>query len=145
MDINKIKKIRNILLVEFLLFTLLTAATVVLHENDIILSGALTGDKQSEFILLSVMEVLTLGFIPLSLKLLKIKYVRKNIAAAPYKNMLKWGLFRLCLIGLPAVINTIMYYSYMNAAFGYLAIIGILCLFFIYPGTERCINEIEEK
>lgn len=141
---NKIRKIRNILLTVFMFFISVTIIIIVLHETDIILNGALTGNKNSEFIVLTVMELLTIALIPISLKLLKTKHVRKDMASSHGKNMLKWSMLRLCLIGVPMIANLLLYYSYMNVAFGYMAIIGLLCMFFIYPSMDKCTNENTE-
>ena len=50
--------------------------------------------------------------------------------------------FPLCL---PMLINTFMYYQTMSPAFGYMAIILVLCLFFVYPSIGRCIEETSEE
>lgn len=141
---NNIRKIRNILLTVFMSFILATIIIIVLHETDIVLNGALTGNNNSEFIVLTIMELLTIALIPISLKLLKTKYVRKDILNSPGKNMLKWSMLRLCLIGIPMIANLLLYYSYMSVAFGYMAIIGLLCMFFIYPSMDKCTNENTE-
>lgn len=141
---NNIRKIRNILLTVFMSFISATIIIIVLHETDIVLNGALTGNKNSEFIVLTIMELLTIALIPISLKLLKTKYVRKDISNSPGKNMLNWSMLRLCLIGIPMIANLLLYYSYMSVAFGYMAIIGLLCMFFIYPSMDKCTNENTE-
>ena len=46
------------------------------------------------------------------------------------------------MIGLPMVANTWLYYQFMNVAFGYMAIIGLLSLCFIYPSHARCNQEV---
>ena len=44
----------------------------------------------------------------------------------------------------PMLINTFMYYQTMAPAFGYMAIILFLCLFFVYPSVGRCEDETTE-
>ncbi len=141
---NNIISTRKILFTEFLFFISASIIMIVLYESDIILSGALSVNKSSEFVILTTMELLTLLLIPLSLKLLKIKFVKKSIANRPQTNLLKWSMLRLFLIGLPMTVNVLLYYSYMNVAFGYMAIIGLLSMFFIYPSKERFTNESTE-
>lgn len=133
------------LLITFAIFITIPIITIVLHETDIITSGILADKEHQEFLVLSVMEILTLCCIPLSMKLMKIRNIRKSIMANPPRNFMKWGIIRLFLIGVPLIINTIFYYSYMNVAFGYMGIIGMLCMFFIYPSKERCANENGEN
>ena len=43
------------------------------------------------------------------------------------------------------VVNTLLYYIYMNTTFGYMAIIMALCLPFVFPTKGRCLAEIEEN
>ena len=59
--------------------------------------------------------------------------------------LLKWGMLRLLILEVPMVSNTYLYYMYMNATFGYLAIILLLCLPFVFPTQSRCIAETTEE
>ncbi len=59
--------------------------------------------------------------------------------------MLKWGLLRLLILEVPMVVNTYLYYIYMNTTFGYLAIILLLCLPFVMPTESRCLAETSEE
>ena len=47
------------------------------------------------------------------------------------------AMLRLLLLGCPLLVNTFLYYLFMNVAFGYMAIILFLCLLFIIPTKER--------
>ena len=44
---------------------------------------------------------------------------------------------------LPLWADTLLYYLYMNTTFGYLGIILVLCLPFVYPSESRCEAETE--
>ena len=55
------KAISQKLTVVCLLFLALSIAIVVLYETDTLASGLLADDKQSEFILTFIMELLSLG------------------------------------------------------------------------------------
>ena len=59
--------------------------------------------------------------------------------------LFKWGLLRLALILIPMVGNTYLYYMFMNTTFGYLAIIQLLSLPFVYPSMSRCKSEVEAE
>jgi hypothetical protein len=37
--------------------------------------------------------------------------------------------------------NTLLYYVFMNTSFGYLAIIILLCMPFVYPSKDKCMAE----
>ena len=59
--------------------------------------------------------------------------------------MMKWGLIRLLILEVPMVADTLLYYIYMYTTFGYLAIILLLCLPFVFPTLSRCLDETEVK
>ena len=59
--------------------------------------------------------------------------------------MSKWGMLRLLILEAPMVIDTLLYYIYMNTTFGYLAIILLLCLPFVFPSLNRCLAETSEE
>ena len=54
------------------------------------------------------------------------------------------GMTRLIILEAPMVINTLLYYIYMNTTFGYLGIILLLCLPFVFPSLSRCEDETTE-
>ena len=124
---------------------------VVLFEGELLEVGALAGtDSQSEFAVLGIMEVLTILFIPLSLRLFKFKKIERQLQTFHASALLKWGVVRLLMLGVPMLANTLLYYIYMNTSFGYMAIIILLCLPFIFPTTEKCsaeafVNESEQN
>lgn len=111
-------------------WTLIVVAAViaVLGETNCIEVGLMAGDGSSEFVVATILELLTIAFIPLSLKLRsKWKGTKALWAFAP--------------MGLLLVANTLLYYIYMAVAFGYMAIILLLALCFAYPKND----EEEEK
>ncbi len=138
------KKTRLTLLLIFTAFLLLSVLLVILFETDALLPGAMAADKQSEFLLATVMELLSLGAIFLGLRLFKFKTVHDDLTSRKAPALLKWGSVRLLLLELPMLCNTLLYYIYMNTTFGYLAIILALCLPFVYPSEGRCKAETEE-
>ena len=101
------------------------------------LAGA---DANGEFLAAMVMELLTIAFIPFALKMFKLRYVASRLVSP--EALLRFGLARLALVVVPMLINTLLYYLYLNVAFGYLAIILALCLFFVFPTKDRCEAEM---
>ena len=99
---------------------------IVLFETEVLESGVMAEDKQSEFLLTFVMELVSLG-------------------AAFLAAMMKWGLIRLLIIEVPMLADTLLYYIYMNTTFGYLGIMLLLCMPFVYPSMNRCIAETTEE
>lgn len=120
---------------------ILALILVVLYESEIILPGSLKIGTQAWFIILTVMELLTIAVIPSALYLFKNKKVKEALKAEPVAAMKKYGVMRLLMLGLPLVANTDLYYMSMNVAFGYMAIILLLVLPFVYPSKARCEEE----
>ena len=118
------------------------ALIVILFETGVIETGLLESGSKGEFILLTIMELFTIGAIPLALYLFKIKRIQRDLYERREKALQQWGLMRMNLLSQPLFINTLLYYLYMNVSFGYLAIILFICLFFIYPSEGRCVAEV---
>lgn len=121
----------------------LSAIIIILGELDIIPNGILANDKQVEFVIMSMMEILTIIAIPVALKLFKFKAIANKLASDTLLHFEHWGIVRLCLLNVPMVINLVCYYLFIGAGFGYLAIILFLSLFFVYPSLSRCYNETD--
>ena len=139
------KNVKNTLTV--LLWTVLALAltVVVLFETDVLMFGYYAGSgEQAEFLLTTMMELLTLAVIPLALKLFKFHRVHADLVSRKAEALRKWGLLRLLMLLVPLLVNTLLYYAYANVAFGYMAIILVIVLPFVYPSMERCQSETEE-
>ena len=108
-----------------------------LYELDIQPSGILAGRPQDEFLSTISMELITIVFIPVALRLFKTKDVEKRLEEGNIKAFRKWGLLRILMITVPLVLNTLLYYSFMNTTFGYMALILLICLPFIYPASRK--------
>ena len=108
-----------------------------LYELDILPSGILAGRPQDEFLSTISMELITIVFIPVALRLFKTKDVEKRLEEGDIKAFRKWGLVRILMITVPLVLNTLLYYSFMNTTFGYMALILLICLPFIYPAVRK--------
>ncbi len=121
----------------------LSAIIIVSGELDIIPNGILANDKQVEFVIMSMMEILTIIAIPVALKLFKFKAIANKLASDTLLHFERWGIVRLCLLNVPMVINLVCYYLFVGAGFGYLSIILFLSLFFVYPSLSRCYNETD--
>ena len=140
------KRVKTYLTILLWAALLVAACLVVIFESETAEPGCLAGmNEQTEFIITSIMEMLTLACIPLALKLFKFKRVHRELLADKYKGLKLWGTVRLGLLLLPMVVNTLLYYMYMNTAFGYMAIILVLCVPFVYPSMSRCQSETEEE
>lgn len=137
------KTIQKKLQLIFWIPIVLSAIIIVSGELDIIPNGILANDKQVEFVIMSMMEILTIIAIPIALKLFKFKTIANKLASDTLHHFERWGIVRLCLLNVPMVINLVCYYLFVGAGFGYLAIILFLSLFFVYPSLSRCYNETD--
>ena len=131
-----------------LVYTLLVAVALVivlLYELDVLEAGVLADSKQTEFIAMTTMELTSLAAAFLGLRLFKFPRIHESLVTQKEPALLKWGMLRLLVLEVPMVSNTYLYYIYMNTTFGYLAIILLLCLPFVFPSVNRCIAETTEE
>lgn len=121
----------------------ITVVLVVLFETDILPSGLMATEKQTEFLLTTLMELLTLPSVYMALRLFKFDKVHQDLVTRKADGLRRWGLIRLAILLLPMPLNTVLYYLFMNTTFGYMAIILAICLPFVYPSEARCEAETE--
>ena len=138
------KKISKLLMLIYVLLVAVTLVIVALYECGALESGVLTDSKQTEFVAMTIMELTTLVAAFLGLRLFKFPKIHADLVTRKEPAMLKWGILRLLVLEVPMVVNTYLYYMYMNPTFGYLAIILLLCLPFVFPSESRCIDETTE-
>jgi hypothetical protein len=138
------KKVSKQLLVFYTFQVALALVFVVLFETDVLPVGIKADDKQSEFVLTALMEIISLAAAFLGLRLFKYKAIHNDLVRRKETAMWKWGMTRLLILEAPMVVNTLLYYIYMNTTFGYLGIILLLCLPFVFPSLSRCQDETSE-
>ena len=139
------KKVSKLLMLVYTLLLVVTVGIIVLYESDILESGALADSKQTEFLAMTGMELSSLAAAFLGLRLFKFKKIHDALVTQKEPALLKWGMLRLLILEVPMVSNTYLYYIYMNTTFGYLAIILLLCLPFVFPSLSRCLAETTEE
>ena len=135
------KKVSKQLMMIYVLLVVVALAIVALYESGLLESGALADSKQTEFVAMTAMELTTLCAAFLGLRLFKFSKIHAELVSQQEPAMLKWGMLRLLILEVPMVCNTYLYYIYMNPTFGYLAIILLLCLPFVFPTLNRCLAE----
>ena len=139
------EKTQKILMAFFLGLLAAALLMVVLYETDVLEAGVLADSKQTEFIATTTMEITTLAGVFLALRLFKFRAIHQNLMSQKAPALLKWGLLRLVLLEGQMLCNTYLYYMYMAPTFGYMAIIQLLCLPFVWPSMERCMAETTEE
>lgn len=113
---------------------------VAVYEYEICLPGELAVDKQLDFFVATLMECLTICCIPIALRLLKFAAVCRALERG-IKEYVRWAAVRIALISVPMMVNTWAYYQFVNVAFAYMAIIGMLSLLLVYPTRSRYLHE----
>ena len=139
------KSISKRLVVIYMSLAAIALAIIILYETNILEAGVMEEQKQSEFILTALMELISLGAAFLGLRLFKFKAVHQDLVSRQEPAMWKWGLVRLLILEVPMVLDTLLYYIYMNTTFGYLAVMLLLCLPFVFPSVNRCLAETSEE
>lgn len=140
-----IKTAQRVLMANFLVMVGVSLLMVLLYETELLLPGTLPVGSSSVFLLQVVMEVVSIAVIPVALKLFALGAVRRRLVAGKGTALLRWGTLRIHLLCLPMLVDTYMYYQTMWPGFGYMAIILLLCLFFVYPSLARCEQETSER
>lgn len=130
---NTEKKLRNLLIVTVAV-PLLAA---IVYECDVLPTGVFAGNAQEEFLTVTFMELLTIVMIPLALRLFKAKDVERKVEEGDTSALRKWGALRILMITVPLLLNTMGYYLYMNTTFGYMALILLICLPFVYISPKK--------
>lgn len=130
---NTEKKLRNLLIVTVAV-PLLAA---IVYECDVLPTGVFAGNAQEEFLAVTFMELLTIVMIPLALRLFKAKDVERKVEEGDTMALKKWGSLRILMITVPLLLNTMGYYLFMNTTFGYMALILLICLPFVYISPKK--------
>lgn len=102
--------------------------------------------RQQRFFCSTLMILLTIGLLPLSLRLFRFKAVSADLQRRKAAALACWGTIRLAVLGLLLVLNTFLYFAFgFEAAYGYLAVVVLLCMPFVVPTKERCMAEVGEE
>lgn len=128
--------------------TIFTVAIVValgivtLYETETLIPGIYADQQEQQFVLMAMMELITIAAIPAAVRLFKFKQVKQSLVEGKEKALLRWGTLRLMMLAVPMILNTLLYYLFMSTTFGYMGIIVLLCMVFVYPGLGRCYYEV---
>lgn len=134
-------KTRKILNIGFWVPIVVCLAMIIPYENDWLLAGNLENDKLTEYYVAIALELITICLIPLALRLFKFKRLQSYLMAAPDERYLPLAAARMAMLTVPMMVNCFLYYQFVNVAFGYMGIIDLLAMVFIYPSKTRCQQE----
>lgn len=139
------KQISKKLMIVYLALLAIAIGLIILYETETLEAGVLATEEQSKFLFTTFMELGSLAAAFFGLRLFKFQAVHNDLVTRKELAMMKWGLIRLLILELPMVADTLLYYIYMYTTFGYLAIILLLCLPFVFPTLNRCLAETSEE
>lgn len=127
------------LVMQFWVMIIIPVIVAILYETDVLLAGdlAVAGNESAEFIATIVMELLTLAAIPLALRLFKMA----GDKICDEVSLMRFSLIRLAILLGPLWGNALLYYLFMNATFGYMAIITLIAMAFVYPAKQQFQND----
>ena len=117
---------------------------VALFETNVLLEGDLSGNGVVEYYWTLAMELITIVAIPTALRLFRSGGVRRRLASDK-QSLLPLALLRMALLALPMLANALLYYLFMSTTFGYMGIICLLCMTFVYPSAQRCEAEVKNE
>ena len=140
----KIKQIRNQLMSIFWGSVSLAVLLVLCFETGLLTKGVWQENASLEVMMRMIMELSSLALAPTALRLFKFSRVHDDLHRRQEAALGGWGTCRLLMLTLPMVLNTLLYYMFMQSTYGYLAIMLLLCLPFVYPTTGRCMADIED-
>ena len=139
------KQLSKRLMSTFYASVILELLMVTLYETDFILEGGMTGHNTAEFIMCTIMELLTIIVIPIALRMIKYGAVVNIIREKQQQGLYSIAMIRMSLLIVPMLVNTLCYYLFMNVAFAYMAVVLAISLFFIIPTKGRCEAELETE
>ena len=91
MEENTLHPARKLLLGQLIAYLLLAVAVVVGFESDLLEVGVCAEDVFVKYQVLMLMEVLTICFIPLALKMLGLSAVRRRLKADRVRGLVLFG------------------------------------------------------
>lgn len=138
----QLSTVQRLLRCEFTVCVTVTVLLVLIFETSMLQAGVFATDVLLSYYLLILQELVTVCCLPLALKMFKTGTVRNRLRRQGTKALALWGALRMAMIGLPVVVNTLLYYMSLSVAYAYLAVIGVICLAFVYPSMARCAEEI---
>lgn len=141
------KRTKNILMTLF--WSLLFVAGIIYLIADVLdvdIAFLSNVSQQGRFVVSTTMILLTLALVPTSLRLFRFKRVSADLLSRKEKALCKWGTIRMTTLGMLLIVNTVLYYAFgFEPSFGYLAVVVLLTMPFVFPTMSRCVAETEPE
>jgi len=102
--------------------------------------------REVQFVLPTLMILVTLALVPLALRLFKFRRVHDDLVSRKAPALARWGRLRLLVLGGLLVVNTFLYYAFAyEPTYGYLAVVVLLTMPFVVPTLNRCNAEVADE
>lgn len=130
--------------VDYVVYLVLTLAVAGAYELGLLPEGTLVGRVNATYVLQTVGVLLTMGLVPLALKLFPLLLPRYEGEPVRLRLQLhrRASLLRLVLLALPTWMGLWLYYATLNNIGGFCALISVTASFFCLPGRERLKEEL---
>lgn len=142
------EKITLKLRLNYWVWLLLALIVLILFETECCMPGARAGGELTEafFFFQTFLVLLTICLIPVSLKLLHWKPVRKQILEAGERRLqvyLLWSAVRCASLGIFLILNLFVYYGTLEKANALCALILLFAYLFCWPSANKMKAETE--
>lgn len=141
-----IKRLLRILQVEFAMLWMLVVLLVVLYEYDVLPQGVFADDAQACYVMQVTGILLTVGMIPLSLRMFSLsltRYVRRLSLPDALVSYRRWSEVRLGMLLAPALFDMTVYYTTLDTTGLLCAGMVLLVSLFCVPGRTRLLKELD--
>lgn len=141
-----IKRLLRILQVEFAMLWMLVVLLVVLYEYDVLPQGVFADDAQACYVMQTTGILLTVGMIPLSLRMFSLsltRYVRRLSLPDALISYRRWSEVRLGMLLAPALFDMTVYYTTLDTTGLLCAGMVLLVSLFCVPGRTRLLKELD--
>lgn len=136
----------RILQVEFAMLWMLVVLLVVLYEYDVLPQGVFADDAQACYVMQATGILLTVGMIPLSLRMFSLsltRYVRRLSLPDALVSYRRWSEVRLGMLLAPALFDMTVYYTTLDTTGLLCAGMVLLVSLFYVPGRTRLLKELD--
>lgn len=143
---ERINKTVKYLQAEYIMIWILPIVLVILYETGIMTEGDYAGDARMDYILQTIGILLTVGLIPLSLRLFSLSLVKcVKLLSLPdaLSSYRRWNEIRLGLLVVPVLTNLSFYYLTLNATGLFCAAMSLIASLFCVPTRKRIWNELD--
>ena len=130
--------------IQYFITIVLALVLVVLFEFCGLDKPTVLLEPQTEFWLTTIITLLTIGLVPLSLKLLTFERVKAQLKADE-QSYFRWATIRWALLSLTIVGNVVFYYVFSTSTTcGYLALLSAVAYLFLWPSESRMTEECQQ-